>query len=163
MAEDREEFSEAMERSAWPCRTAASPARWTTRCASSRTSATRPSSGRRSRWAARAAASRTTAEEFEAAVRRGIDLSPIGEVLIDRSVIGWKEFELEVVRDGADNVVIICSIENIDPMGVHTGDSITVAPSQTLSDVEYQRCATPPSPSSARSAWRPAAATSSSR
>ena len=79
------------------------------------------------------------ADEFEAAVRRGIDLSPIDEVLIDRSVIGWKEFELEVVRDGADNVIIICSIENIDPMGVHTGDSITVAPVQTLSDVEYQR------------------------
>ena len=79
------------------------------------------------------------ADEFEATVRRGIDLSPINEVLIDRSVIGWKEFELEVVRDGADNVVIICSIENIDPMGVHTGDSITVAPVQTLSDVEYQR------------------------
>jgi carbamoyl-phosphate synthase large subunit len=79
------------------------------------------------------------ADEFEAAVRRGIDLSPINEVLIDRSVIGWKEFELEVVRDGADNVVIICSIENIDPMGVHTGDSVTVAPIQTLSDVEYQQ------------------------
>jgi carbamoyl-phosphate synthase large subunit len=79
------------------------------------------------------------ADEFEAAVRRGIDLSPVGEVLIDRSVIGWKEFELEVVRDGGDNVVVICSIENIDPMGVHTGDSITVAPIQTLSDVEYQR------------------------
>ncbi|HSK19654.1 MAG TPA: carbamoyl-phosphate synthase large subunit [Longimicrobiales bacterium] len=79
------------------------------------------------------------ADEFEAAVRRGIDLSPIDEVLIDRSVIGWKEFELEVVRDGADNVIIICSIENIDPMGVHTGDSVTVAPIQTLSDVEYQR------------------------
>src|SRR5690606_4439313 len=64
---------------------------------------------------------------------------PVHEVLIDRSVIGWKEFELEVVRDRADNVVIICSIENVDPMGVHTGDSITVAPAQTLSDVEYQR------------------------
>jgi carbamoyl-phosphate synthase large subunit len=79
------------------------------------------------------------ADEFEAAVRRGIDQSPIGEVLVDRSVIGWKEFELEVVRDGADNVIIVCSIENLDPMGVHTGDSITVAPVQTLSDVEYQR------------------------
>jgi carbamoyl-phosphate synthase large subunit len=78
-------------------------------------------------------------EEYEAAVRRGIDLSPINEVLIDRSVIGWKEFELEVMRDLADNVVIVCSIENVDPMGVHTGDSITVAPAQTLSDVEYQR------------------------
>ena len=77
-------------------------------------------------------------DEFEEFVRRGIDQSPIGEVLIDRSVIGWKEFELEVMRDGADNVVIVCSIENFDPMGVHTGDSITVAPSQTLTDVEYQ-------------------------
>ncbi|HKJ92465.1 MAG TPA: carbamoyl-phosphate synthase large subunit, partial [Longimicrobiales bacterium] len=78
-------------------------------------------------------------EEFKEAVRRGLDLSPISEVLIDRSVIGWKEFELEVMRDGADNVVIVCSIENIDPMGVHTGDSVTVAPAMTLSDVEYQR------------------------
>jgi carbamoyl-phosphate synthase large subunit len=77
-------------------------------------------------------------EEFDAKVRRGLDLSPITEVLIDRSVIGWKEFELEVMRDGADNVVIVCSIENFDPMGVHTGDSITVAPAMTLSDVEYQ-------------------------
>jgi carbamoyl-phosphate synthase large subunit len=77
--------------------------------------------------------------EFEEQVRSGLALSPVREVLIDRSVIGWKEFELEVMRDGADNVVIICSIENFDPMGVHTGDSITVAPAQTLSDVEYQR------------------------
>ena len=77
--------------------------------------------------------------EFEAQVRRGLDASPIGEVLIDRSVIGWKEYELEVVRDGVDNVIVVCSIENFDPMGVHTGDSITVAPAQTLSDVEYQR------------------------
>jgi carbamoyl-phosphate synthase large subunit len=76
--------------------------------------------------------------EFEEKVRSGLSLSPVHEVLIDRSVIGWKEFELEVVRDGADNVIIICSIENVDPMGVHTGDSITVAPAQTLSDVEYQ-------------------------
>jgi carbamoyl-phosphate synthase large subunit len=78
-------------------------------------------------------------EEFVEQVRSGLALSPVTEVLVDRSVIGWKEFELEVVRDGADNVVIICSIENLDPMGVHTGDSITVAPIQTLSDVEYQR------------------------
>ncbi|MGD8362344.1 MAG: carbamoyl-phosphate synthase large subunit, partial [Gemmatimonadota bacterium] len=77
--------------------------------------------------------------EFEAQVRKGLDASPITEVLIDRSVIGWKEYELEVVRDGADNVIIVCSIENFDPMGVHTGDSITVAPAQTLTDVEYQR------------------------
>ena len=77
-------------------------------------------------------------EEFEKAVRRGLDASPIGEVLIDRSVIGWKEFELELMRDSADNVVVVCSIENVDAMGVHTGDSITVAPAMTLSDVEYQ-------------------------
>ncbi len=77
-------------------------------------------------------------EEFEVGVKRGLDASPIGEVLIDRSVMGWKEYELEVVRDGSDNVIVVCSIENVDPMGVHTGDSITVAPAQTLSDVEYQ-------------------------
>jgi carbamoyl-phosphate synthase large subunit len=78
-------------------------------------------------------------EEFTLIVGRGLELSPVGEVLIEESVIGWKEYELEVMRDKADNVVIICSIENLDPMGVHTGDSITVAPVQTLSDKEYQR------------------------
>src|SRR5215203_4082873 len=78
-------------------------------------------------------------EEFELLIRRGLDLSPVGSVLVERSIIGWKEFELEVMRDGADNVVIVCSIENLDPMGVHTGDSITVAPVMTLSDREYQR------------------------
>jgi carbamoyl-phosphate synthase large subunit len=77
-------------------------------------------------------------QEFEDIVRRGLDLSPVNQVLVERSVIGWKEFELEVMRDGADNVVIVCSIENIDPMGVHTGDSITVAPAMTLTDREYQ-------------------------
>jgi carbamoyl-phosphate synthase large subunit len=77
-------------------------------------------------------------EEFETLVRRGLDLSPVGSVLVERSIIGWKEFELEVMRDGADNVVIVCSIENLDPMGVHTGDSITVAPAMTLTDREYQ-------------------------
>ena len=71
-------------------------------------------------------------------VTAGLALSPISELLIEESVIGWKEFELEVMRDGADNVVIICSIENVDAMGVHTGDSITVAPIQTLTDKEYQ-------------------------
>ena len=76
--------------------------------------------------------------ELERIVRRGLDLSPITEVLVEESVLGWKEFELEVMRDLNDNVVIICSIENLDPMGVHTGDSITVAPAQTLSDKEYQ-------------------------
>src|SRR5437867_3424430 len=78
-------------------------------------------------------------EEFEEIVRGGLAASPIHEVLIEESILGWKEFELEVMRDLADNVVIICSIENFDPMGVHTGDSITVAPVQTLTDVEYQR------------------------
>jgi carbamoyl-phosphate synthase large subunit len=78
-------------------------------------------------------------EEFQEKVRRGIDLSPVGEVLIDRSVIGWKEFEIEVVRDSADNVMVVCSIENFDPMGVHTGDSITVAPAQTATAEEYER------------------------
>jgi carbamoyl-phosphate synthase large subunit len=78
-------------------------------------------------------------EEFETTVQRGLDASPVTEVLIEQSVIGWKEFELEVMRDKNDNVVIICSIENVDPMGVHTGDSITVAPIQTLTDKEYQR------------------------
>src|SRR6476620_4463185 len=80
-----------------------------------------------------------TKDDFETIVERGLDASPVTEVLIEQSVIGWKEFELEVMRDKNDNVVIICSIENIDAMGVHTGDSITVAPIQTLTDKEYQR------------------------
>jgi carbamoyl-phosphate synthase large subunit len=78
-------------------------------------------------------------EEFETIVSRGLDASPVTEVLIEQSAIGWKEYEMEVMRDKNDNVVIICSIENVDPMGVHTGDSITVAPIQTLTDKEYQR------------------------
>ena len=77
-------------------------------------------------------------EEFETIVRSGIDASPVGQVLIDESLLGWKEYEMEVVRDKADNCIIICSIENVDPMGVHTGDSITVAPALTLTDKEYQ-------------------------
>ncbi len=78
-------------------------------------------------------------EEFETIVARGLDASPTSEVLLEESVLGWKEFEMEVVRDSADNCLIICAIENLDPMGVHTGDSITVAPAQTLTDKEYQR------------------------
>jgi len=78
-------------------------------------------------------------EEFEAICRRGLDLSPTSELLIEESVLGWKEYEMEVVRDHRDNCIIVCSIENLDPMGVHTGDSITVAPAQTLTDKEYQR------------------------
>ena len=77
-------------------------------------------------------------EEYETIVRSGIDASPVGQVLIDESLLGWKEYEMEVVRDKADNCIIICSIENVDPMGVHTGDSITVAPALTLTDKEYQ-------------------------
>jgi carbamoyl-phosphate synthase large subunit len=80
-----------------------------------------------------------TEAELAALAARGIEASPIGQVLLDQSVIGWGEFELEVMRDGADNVVIVCSIENVDPMGVHTGDSVTVAPQQTLTDSLYQR------------------------
>ncbi|MGY0342840.1 carbamoyl-phosphate synthase large subunit [Xylella fastidiosa] len=78
-------------------------------------------------------------QEFEEIIKRGLELSPVHEVLVEESVLGWKEFEMEVVRDASDNCIIVCSIENLDPMGVHTGDSITVAPAQTLSDKEYQR------------------------
>jgi len=78
-------------------------------------------------------------EEFEETVRWGLQISPVHEVLVEESVLGWKEFELEVMRDCADNAVVVCSIENFDPMGIHTGDSITVAPAQTLTDKEYQR------------------------
>jgi carbamoyl-phosphate synthase large subunit len=81
----------------------------------------------------------STAEEFETIAANGLAASPISEILIEQSIAGWKEYELEVMRDRADNCVIICSIENVDPMGVHTGDSITVAPQQTLTDVEYQQ------------------------
>jgi carbamoyl-phosphate synthase large subunit len=80
-----------------------------------------------------------TVEDFERMARNGLDASPISEILVEESIAGWKEYELEVMRDHADNCVIICGIENVDPMGVHTGDSITVAPIQTLSDVEYQQ------------------------
>ncbi|GJM31171.1 MAG: carbamoyl-phosphate synthase (glutamine-hydrolyzing) [Saprospiraceae bacterium] len=78
------------------------------------------------------------ADEFDAALRRGLDLSPTHEVLVEKAVLGWKEFELELLRDDNDNVVIICTVENVDPMGIHTGDSITVAPAMTLSDTAYQ-------------------------
>src|SRR6188768_1377548 len=81
----------------------------------------------------------TSLAEFKRLAATGLSASPIGEILVEESIAGWKEFELEVMRDRADNCVVICSIENVDPMGVHTGDSITVAPAQTLTDVEYQR------------------------
>ena len=97
------------------------------------------SSVRRSRWAGPARASPTTRRTCTASPARASRLSPTTEVLLEESILGWKEYELEVMRDTADNVVIVCSIENFDPMGVHTGDSITVAPAMTLTDVEYQR------------------------
>ena len=78
-------------------------------------------------------------EEFADLISRALDASPVHQALIEESVIGWKDFELEVMRDFRDNFVVICSIENVDPMGIHTGDSITVAPAQTLTDKEYQR------------------------
>ena len=81
----------------------------------------------------------TTPEQFETIAARALQLSRIHEISVEESLVGWKEYELEVMRDTADNVVIICGIENFDPMGVHTGDSITVAPIQTLTDREYQR------------------------
>ena len=131
---------QAMSRSAWTCRAAASSTRWPKR-ASDRREIGLPlrHPALASRWAAPAAASPTTEDEFERLVAAASTLSPVSEVLIEESIIGWKEFELEVMRDSDDNVVIICSIENFDPMGVHTGDSITVAPAQTLTDKEYQR------------------------
>ena len=84
----------------------------------------------------------TTKRNSKSICRRGLEASPTNELLIEESLIGWKEFEMEVVRDRADNCIIVCSIENLDPMGVHTGDSITVAPSQTLSEgiPDYAQC-----------------------
>jgi hypothetical protein len=96
-------------------------------------------------------------------VREGLDASPVHEVLVEESVLGWKEYEMEVVRDRNDNCIIICSIENIDPMGVHTGDSITVAPALTLTDKEYQIMRDASLPCCAVSALKPADQTSSSR
>ncbi len=100
---------------------------------------------------------------LRALARDGLAESPVGEVLVERSVAGWKEFELEVMRDAQDNCVVVCSIENVDPMGVHTGDSITVAPIQTLSDPEYQAMRDDAFAVLRRWGSRPAGATSSSR
>ena len=102
-------------------------------------SACRRSCGPASRWAAAARPSPTTATSSSRSSAAASISRPSAEVLIEESIIGWKEYEMEVMRDMDDNVVIICSIENFDPMGVHTGDSITVAPAQTLTDKEYQR------------------------
>ena len=86
-----------------------------------------------------------TEEEFDTALSRGLEISPIHEVMIDKALLGWKEYELEILRDENDNIIIICSIENMDPMGIHTGDSITVAPAMTLSDTRIRRCVCKPS------------------
>ena len=139
MAEDRQEFDKAMRRiglktpqgkiaTSWE--EAESISEWTGFPAIIRPSFTLGGSGGGIAY---------NREEYEQIVRRGLDLSPVSQVLIERSLLGWKEFELEVMRDSADNVVIVCSIENFDPMGVQTGDSITVAPAMTLTDREYQR------------------------
>ena len=101
-------------------------------------------------------------EEFEEIATRGLESSIRSEIIIEESLIGWKEYELEVMRDFKDNVVIICSIENFDPMGVHTGDSITVAPAQTLTDREYQKMRDAAIEPFGRSVWRQAAPTSNS-
>jgi carbamoyl-phosphate synthase large subunit len=138
MAEDREEFAAAMRRIGLKvplgdfCRDAADAPRIVERTgypAIIRPSFTLGGTGGGIAY---------TPRELDELVRGGIELSPVGQVLIERSVLGWKEYELEVMRDRADNVVIVCSIENLDPMGVHTGDSITVAPAMTLTDREYQ-------------------------
>ena len=140
-AEDRSLFKAAMEKIG--ARRARGPA--------SRTRSTRPGdreglgfpvdpAARPSRWAARAAASRTTRERVRGEASRAASPSRRRtRSSIEESVLGWKEFELEVIRDRADNFIVVCSIENFDPMGVHTGDSITVAPAMTLTDKEYQR------------------------
>jgi carbamoyl-phosphate synthase large subunit len=101
-------------------------------------------------------------QEFEDIVTRGLQMSPVSQILIDESLLGWKEFEMEVVRDKADNCIIICSIENIDPMGVHTGDSITSAPPSRSPTANTRSCATPRLLSCGRSASKPAARTCSS-
>ena len=112
---------------------------WTRSARRSRSWVCRWWSGRRSPWAAWARAWRTTAEDVDRMAGDGLAASPCANVLIEESIYGWKEFELELMRDGHDNVVVVCSIENVDPMGVHTGDSVTVAPAMTLTDREYQR------------------------
>ena len=138
-AEDRERFRETMTE-----RGAARPAqrdrdeRRGRGGGGRRRSGCRSSSARRSRSEGAAAGSSATRRELASVVRRGLRASPIGQVLLEESVLGWGEFELEVMRDRADNVVIVCSIENLDPMGVHTGDSVCVAPQQTLTDKQYQ-------------------------
>ena len=139
-AEDRERFKEAMQEIGLDVPgVGAPPTRWTRpQAVGRRASACRSSSAPPTSSAARAPASPPRPRSSRKVAATGLDASPISEILIEQSIAGWKEYELEVMRDRADNCVVICSIENLDPMGVHTGDSITVAPAQTLSDVEYQ-------------------------
>ena len=138
-AEARDQFKAAMERIGLEVPAARRSTAWTRPGRRCRRSVCPAWCGPASPSAAPARASPTTASEFDGLVQHGLDLSPIHQVLLEESVLGWKEFEMEVMRDKDDNCVIICSIENFDPMGVHTGDSITVAPAQTLTDKEYQR------------------------
>ena len=139
-AEDRELFRDTMQQAGLRVpRSAIAHTIEDARRPRSHRSVCRSSSGPRSRSAARAAALSATEDELERIVGRGLKASPISQVLLEESVLGWGEFELEVMRDRADNVVIVCSIENLDPMGVHTGDSVCVAPQQTLTDKQYQK------------------------
>ena len=143
-AEDRELFRATMERAGLRVPRSAAVrrcARPSVRCPRW---ACRRSSGRASRWAARRR-HRAHGDRVQAGRGRGLAASPIGQVLVEESVIGWGEFELEVMRDQADNVVIVCSIENVDPMGVHTGDSVTVARSRRSATRSTRTCATRPS------------------
>lgn len=136
-AEDRRRFDIAMKKSASTPRALVSPTRWKRRWRLPPTLVSRASSVRPSPWAAPAAVSPITAKSSKKFVNAAW-ISPTNELLIDESLIGWKEYEMEVVRDKNDNCIIVCSIENFDAMGIHTGDSITVAPAQTLTDKEYQ-------------------------
>lgn len=137
-AEDRRRFDIAMKKSASTPRALVSPTRWKRRWRLPPTLVStciiRPSFTMGGTGGGIA----YNREEFEEICERGLDLSPTNELLIDESLIGWKEYEMEVVRDKNDNCIIVCSIENFDAMGIHTGDSITVAPAQTLTDKEYQ-------------------------
>jgi len=161
-AEDRDRFKAAMEEIGLEVPRSASRTRWPRRRRSPRRSASRSWSGRASSSGIRDR-HRTGRRPLHPAGRRGPGGQPVGQILVERSIAGWKEYELEVMRDAADNCVVVCSIENFDPMGVHTGDSITVAPAQTLTTSSTRGCATTPLPACAASGWRPAGRTCSSR
>ena len=139
MAEDRDLFRKAMSEIGLECPRAEIAHSLEEALEKQLISVFRQLSGRLSRWVAPAAVLPTTRKNSRRIVSHGLEMSPTTEVLLEESVIGWKEFEMEVVRDRNDNCIIVCAIENLDPMGVHTGDSITVAPAQTLTDKEYQR------------------------